>query len=1072
MANVETLYSSKDLSYKPLFLLNSNKNESTMCYCAECEKVSTLEFLADERNNLANSVRKAECSDCGNKGLVKFIKPTLHEEGWEYHIPAYVTDVAVTKHSENGVTQKINTNVTINNVNITADGNVTSKKTNIVEVIDLEKRTHQVYETYYNSDGKEDVQKRKALHVLDCYKYRSKSHIMGIERVNSTVKGQLTNLAKRENDPIIAFGGYFGGTHAFDSEMSYASDHKLYKIPNVPIPVLPTAIENKSNSLLKMQTDDSARDELNRLNAAKRYAILSHMAENGRMPSVSDKNLHVYTDFMINKVCLTEHKLKSDESNTNIDPDRAIRFMNMLIRYPAAFELACNMADHEITNEAFNRLRKEKGDEFSTLSDDEKKAAVEAMLTPKTMQKTSKNPDGTTYTENVFDSEFPSSAKAVIFRNKIEYMEVQLAMIDDSILDTINKSKNKDEMIEYLRYYVGGPQTDTTVAAFKGETKTPPHITATMKHNHPNIEEENLKPTNEAISTTKKVIAHFNRNPIGTANTIRQFVKHTPLSKSAKGNEVATYKKAIATLLDETVAKSKAINYNYINSMRAMGGHDDINGLIQGDTVTAIRDGDYVSFMKRLSETRTPMDMIEVHTNTDKGLLTDTVNMYAELIHSKNVKLLTSKENVERDVDVQNKHLLRNYLVNNSIESAYVDFIFIRGDNMANPTHKKYSFETKAYVDKLANEIIEDSKLNAIANFHAEHGAVAIVNKIKENEPEFAEYMSILKKTDIFKKYEAEAGDSYEQSLAKIIDLHMEDHVERINREEYVTGLGARNGESLFDRSISGIHDELSHLTSKKMIPNTAIKYSEETLKLEAEYDCPDSDNPNHKWGFHLMKESNDFVRTAQALSNCMAGSTYINAGINGSRTFLYMTDELGQRVAAIELYPNGKDEETGANKYRCNQFQSHHDTALPERYANVALRWMDEHNIDYRNCSDVKKFGQNVAIYGDGTTNFNHLGVNEVTGDVITLEQAESIAKKTKEHAKLVYGVDDDGNAKIPAADEKLKNTDYGSLTKLKVVKKKYASGVAAQNNEETINHNVNNNDFTVAETDRDFPF
>lgn len=231
------------------------------------------------------------------------------------------------------------------------------------------------------------------------------------------------------------------------------------------------------------------------------------------------------------------------------------------------------------------------------------------------------------------------------------------------------------------------------------------------------------------------------------------------------------------------------------------------------------------------------------------------------------------------------------------------------------------------------------------------------------------------------------------------------------NAKPEKTQVMTRNDKPLFPgRTMREIHDELSHIAQQEPVSSTPMEYSAHDRELETSYPCPD--NPNKTWSFHLMRDETDFVRTASVLHNCVATHGYRDRVRRGSCRVLYMENEDRRRVACIELIPSG-------NSWRLQQFQSDHDDALPERYVDVATRWMDEHDVSYRGNHDYERFGHPSGSAVDYHVN----EVDEVTGTIVTAERLRDLQKKRYDAAKTTFGLDDDGRLLIPPVPDDLKD-------------------------------------------------
>lgn len=404
---------------------------------------------------------------------------------------------------------------------------------------------------------------------------------------------------------------------------------------------------------------------------------------------------------------------------------------------------------------------------------------------------------------------------------------------------------------------------------------------------------------------------------------------------------------------------SKKNNTNFTASMAAY----DIN--MAAGTIAPIRTSDAMSFVRSYVKTHNPTSIVDIYSDNDKfRLLTESIFLYGNI--RTNCKIADTPEEIEANAHEIEKSNLRAYLKQKTIQDAYIDFV------------EAYGNGTVDAINSLAREIKREEKLDEIKDFYTANGIDATMST-----------------------YRTELQG--EQDPAKMLDEYIP-----TSQREIV--LATRDKKPLFaNRSLKEIHDELSHMSKKTTGKNETIEYTEEEKALEGSYDVEGG-----KYSFHLMKNTMDFIRTATELSNCVANGGYIDSALQKRSYLLYMQNDIGQKVGCIEL--------TGSlSNLRVSQFQGPHDNALEAKYADVAMQWLKDKDIDYSRCRDVAVFGTGQSIYGDHNADYHHDEVDEASQTVVDKNELKEIRKKRYEMAKQIYGVKENGEINIPEAPKDL---------------------------------------------------
>lgn len=542
----------------------------------------------------------------------------------------------------------------------------------------------------------------------------------------------------------------------------------------------------------------------------------------------------------------------------------------------------------------------------------------------------------------------PDALRRKLFRDEVVHVATQLKYADDAVLDEIRKSTSVPDMLAHLKFYAMG--------AVDG-AEAPRALRL-----------DGGKTKRDPVQPTKRLKSMFEKEPIATASNMRTLHKlgmnntdyaNVLLDKSAQ--YMSTELRRMRIKGENVLAPAKSLPY------------------VKAGVICPIRGSMAYKFMKCYARTHAPASVLEAfYTSTDANpddpmlgfnLLTETIGLF-ESVRSK--AELVSVENAEEFVHSTRKYQLREYLKHRDLRSAYLDFIDVYGD------------ETYEKINALAAEIAQDVKGADLVAVAKAEGVMVAVAKYPERFLGHTDYEAIVK------------------------------GLEKDTQKSQTLYLTTRNGKDLFkDRSLREIHDELSIMATKVVGENKPIEYEQKFLDLEARYPIPGEPEGSDKtYGFHLMHETHDFVRTATALHNCVAGGTYCEMAQKGSRAILYMTDETDRKIACIELKPvPGRD----GPRWKCLQFQGDHDSALPTQYADVALKWMDEHGVDYEGCSDVEKFGTGKYFYGGPEADYHDAEIDEASGAKMGKHDLETLTRKRTQMAIAAYGADSDGNVLLP---------------------------------------------------------
>ncbi len=563
----------------------------------------------------------------------------------------------------------------------------------------------------------------------------------------------------------------------------------------------------------------------------------------------------------------------------------------------------------------------------------------------------------------------PDSFKAQVFRNELEYIAEQLSAVDDKILATIESSKDVADMKKQLAFYAFGKDGQYTKA---GDTSAVPKQIK--------LGEEGTM--QDAVESTKKLKSMFNSNPIATASTVYTCQK--------LGIRDVNH---IAAVLDIADASPDVHKNRHKRRGETVYYRDKPSRFRNADVIMPVQEGNLLSFLKSYSNFRRNADFIkDIYDEEAWVQLIEDVRIYADV---KQCAKLTNDKNQlavhHRDVE---KSRLREYLRHKSIQDAYLDFVDV------------YEDKTKRIIDTLAYQVHSDNKLAQMKKDFDEGGLSAVKEK----------HATMLEHFPPYCDSSDESKDKYAKNPDDYITRFFTNY-EPVGEESKVV-IATRNGKPLFlDRSLRDIHDELNHMNNGLQSENKPISYNADEKALESEYQATDSENENDKWTFSLHKDTNEMIRTASELHNCLKSHT--NEALRKYETLLFLRNELGEKVACISLRKN-----RGGHTWECDECQGDHDTAIHERYKDVINQWCEDHDIvdgpkrNLRRMGERDSHGNLISFYGVGA-DYHHEEIDETTGAVVDIRNMQDIVKKRREKAKEVYGVDAAGNINLPEAME-----------------------------------------------------
>lgn len=600
------------------------------CFCTECRKVfesdDPVSFNAPdpksvkqmilspqmpndgfgrEFNLLREQIKNIKCPDCGNEGT--YIPVKLDETGKEWHLPEYIRGgwAFETRNAATNAPIRYEANIlTQNTIVYKNSGKTFHTMTEYSNVTDL-----------VNNDVR--VSKKRSETTKDGkIRFTEK----GIVNTSSDPYQMTRAMAKEYKGIAIKFDQVRSGVTNSNGQ-TYADMYNPIeknllgaKASNVKIPLYmsidtETIWSSKDYHVSPMVQSD----HLERWNEMNTLAKKEFIADKFR----SEKRINpLYVDWNRNGLFLSEHHPRSTEENTDIDKSLQSKLLSMMIKYPVAFEYACERAEMDLQNEYFDKKRKYQADI------NEGKEA---------------NPP-------VPPEEMPDSVKCKYFRQEVVYVASQLAAVDSKILSAIHESKNVEDMKAKLQFFAFGD--NNTKKKNLQEAQMPKGIRS-VKSDENGYE--------NAFDATNQLAQIFRQNPIGVANTAytchKIGIKDTALVK-----QVIDFA--------QTAQRDSAVS---ANTIFAVSDKDTLRFLR-----TYIRD---YSPENLLGQRMIVEDIIMNGRN--RQFFKDSVNMYTQIKSSPNVVItdgLNSTQTKEKTTQKLRMYLSSQNDPKQAVKNAYHDF--------------------------------------------------------------------------------------------------------------------------------------------------------------------------------------------------------------------------------------------------------------------------------------------------------------------------------------------------------------------------------------------------------------
>lgn len=913
------------------------------CFCSDCQKAFNVD-LTLERNNRGyyynscpialgsetngKQIAEVVCPDCGEKAtdgfmIVKRNPDDTPKEGHinmsgAWRIPPVVRGRYLFEFDdEAGKPTRVEDNIMRRFSTVFPSGKTFSYDVEYSESLDLMKNRAKVTETKILGDNRTVVMTKDSMDgfsyagseksfdkfvkygikpgkmISDNQQMASSTYAIGNPIANAMFTTQdqdRPSFMKLECDPE-KIKSAIDSAHRWDHEFTPTTDEKAAEIGYVVVDY--PGMGHNDDTIDKTFKDTNL--DINN----KKFKIVERRFEG----MIDD----VYSHSAQSRLLLKEFHANSSEENTEISPEKINRYMQLMVKYPVAFQYAAERADERGLNHFYDEQRKQKAD---------------PSYTPRTLS---------------------DSAKAKMFRDEIVYVSEQLTAVDDKVLSAIGSSKDVSDMKSKLQFFTFG---DTELPKLnQGQEATMPA----------NLSSKDGNTIQDPYKATKALQAEFRKNPIGVANTV--YTCHKMGIKDINHvNQMIEIAGQSEPVIPKTVRKG---NKRFEQTPK-------IEHHRHADTIAPIRSRVAMQFMRNYMNTHNHTDAIQQVYGSAEGfnLCTECISIYETIVPY--AKIADKPDEIKENQHELEKTQIREYLTHKSVKDAYVDFI------------EKYGDKTEATINEYALEIKKDKANDAMYHFYKTNGYDETVAKYGAQLAEYEDPKAFL--------------DSY---------------APRSDKKCVVT---TRNGKALFaNNSLDDIHDELSHMAKNVSGENREISYSDKEKALEASYDAPDGSGT---WSFSLHKDTYEMIRTATELSNCLA--SHQDRAVSKYETLLFMRNELGEKVACISLNDT-------RNGFRVDEFQAAHDNAVDGRYKDICLQWMDEHDISYKGNHNVAAIGTDASFYGGRDVDYHHEEIDDVNGRMVDKSRMAKITQRRVECAKSIYGVDENGNIKVPEVPEEL---------------------------------------------------
>lgn len=1005
------------------------KVSASQCYGSEwCPSPKSLlndqndsEFFGtdtenDEKDTLQKRFRKLatelSCPQCGNECInMGFLLPMKQSDLTHYredqekkHInydgawripPAFHGRYMFEYKDESGKTTRLDDNTMMDNMIIFPSGKSFKWQTEYSQMIDFTQNRILSAATRIDGNGRTPIGKAKS--VLDPLLYAPRVNSISInDRVDVNDIKRCSSLTSTDSSlgAIISYRDDVATDMLGNSRMllHYTNENMLVSYYRSTY-TLSAGIPTYDESCDYLSTEDAPKNTPANVLFNEMYRDTAKIKAHKAMEQLNGVLPHpIYSDLVHNGLMLTVHRKDSTEENTSIDTVKQDLFSLITIKYPVAVEYAASRAELRAVNYEFSEKRK------------------------------ANETDG--YTAKTATD----SARAKFFREEMQYVAEQLAACDDKVLNEIRlasqndapcyvfaKDENGNNTIQKVDHYVSPEVKEREsenvrlmkdrlsffVYGLREGYPVPNEIAPKLKDN---------KTLQSATNATKKLKSSFEMDPIATASNVYTLQKWN-----------ITNQDHVKTVLDLMKEQSPEVNPAPIRIRgKRITPSRKYTRFVNANILSPLRDRTTISFAKTYGATHDTLSMIQQIFDNQNGEtgpaygrnwgeFAECVRLYDDIANNKKLEIpktkadLVGKDAPSSEISRDDRKIqLRTYLENSGpdgLKNAYRDFTPIYGEN------------TEETINTLAREITVDKKLDEIKRYANENGMEA-------------------------------ALATYKDDLAEYTDPE-----QTINEHEFYSDrtlrIGARDGKPLFERSMKELHDELSVIARKSIVENEYLNLSDKVLSLNDTIEADLSELPKSQWveesddatpvqpgtmgefSFHVLDNRYDFVRTAERLSNCVAGGGYFSNVKNGRSVIVSMQDENGATVACIELEKTRGE----ASDYCVAQFQGKHDATVDVRYSNIFKEWCDAHNIDYERDKSGNVHscfaGEKDYFFGE-MRDFHDEEYDAVSDIVVPKSKMTNIRENRIQKSIEIYGELSEGVPNLPEVPEDLQGFDF----------------------------------------------
>lgn len=771
--NIAEIKNSNDkITSKPIILLQENvvigesmpyhaQSKVKKCMCTECNKLFDLDgnpsfVLKDHATALfprgdsnltlsadiysshdMDAIDSIECPDCHSKGLYMSVK--RNSDG-SWHLPYQFEERSLSE--ENGVfTDKCVYSAT----QIDGQYNITSGSLVMTETIDFSKKSRQVL-CEHNNDGrytkysfeKKPVESEDMLSNKICTKapekmseketyterYRAMDPKTGHYALGRCMINMRTNplLGSDVMNPVVQ-KEFRTNPRCIGAVIDTENNTVTNTVCGLPDTTeFVSKPDESSFRIFEARRTVRPHEAIEKYESAKRDALMAYYKEKLNLPS---KMADVFFDSSKNNLFARSHKLKQTELTEGASDKFSAVYTDLVVKYPAVFEMACIYTKRDISNRAKKDVLK-------------RNENVQPTRLPMLM-------------DEYIDS-LPDTAIARHFRENMFMFASQLYACDDNIRKECHKADSAKDLFDTLKFYAFGPEIEN--AQLGSRVIIPEQIQKNAKKNNISIEKQTL------VQNDADCVNEFLRHPIGFANTKYTLQKTFGKSLSEEDqviilNEITkdigrksgvstnpkveegspAYYRTSLMIHDYTISPLSAEEKKAVKSTI---------DLLSPEEIARIYTDDIGRDLAHNNELPTAVTTYDAYTGRNTtttaqstlGVIKDVAAIRETFKDGYNCELIFDKES-KSDNSVLNEIHVRHEIRRNGIESAYNYFA------------SKYGDRTEDVVNGIAREMLTEDRFSILKKYADEHGMdaaiadnKALISKLNLTDPakEIAEF--------------------------------------------------------------------------------------------------------------------------------------------------------------------------------------------------------------------------------------------------------------------------------------------------------------------------------------------